>query len=107
MRLVGQDDVVKVSWRRVFHIAGPDMPITQSVQDIALHDLQKFKVESFEDWIFADDGSVVFKVHWRGFGADEDIWEPMAQLDEDVEVVVDQYVEQVDSADLTQVLLQV
>ena len=62
VRLVGQDDVVRVTWRRVFHIAGPDMTITQPVQDSALHDLQKFKVESFEDWDFANDGSVVFKV---------------------------------------------
>ena len=63
VRLVGQGDVVKVSWRRVFQIAGPDMTIIQAVQDSALHDLQRFKVESFEDWGFADDGSVVFKVN--------------------------------------------
>jgi len=106
VRLVGQDDVAKVSWRRVYRIAGPTMPITQAVQDSALHDLQKFKVESFQDWGFGDDGAVVLKVRWRGFGADEDTWEPMAQLDEDVEVMVGQYVEGVGNADLTQALLQ-
>ena len=62
VRLVGQDDVTKVSWRRVYRIAGPDMTITQAVQDSALHDLQTFKVESFEDWGFGDDGKVVLKV---------------------------------------------
>ena len=81
--------------------------ITQAVQDSPLYDLQKFKVESFEDWGFTNDGSVVFKVRWRGFGADEDTWESMTQLDEDVEVLVGQCVEQVDNADLTQALLQV
>ena len=106
VRLVGQDDVTKVSWRRVYRIAGPDMTITQAVQDSALHDLQTFKVESFEDWGFGDDGKVVLKVRWRGFGADEDTWETMEQLDEDVEVLVGQYVEKVDNADLTQALLQ-
>ena len=106
VRLVGQDDVAKVSWRRVFRIAGPDMPITQAVQDSALHDLQRLKVESFQDWGFADDGSVVFKVRWRGFSADEDTWEPMVQLDEDVEVLVDKCVEDIDNVDLTQALLQ-
>ena len=55
---------------------------------------------------FGDDGKVVLKVRWRGFDADEDTWEPMEQLDEDVEVLVGQYVEQVDNADLTQALLQ-
>ena len=45
------------------------------------------------------------KVRWRGFDADEDTWEPMEQLDEDVEVLVGQYVEQVDNTDLTQALL--
>ena len=81
-------------------------PITQAVQDSALHDLQRFKVESFEDWGFADDGSVILKTRWRGgFDAGEDTWDPMTQLDEDVEVLVGQHVEQVDNADLTQVLL--
>ena len=106
VRLVGQDEATKVSWRRVYRIAGPDMTITQAVQDSALHDLQTFKVESFEDWGFGDDGKVVLKVRWRGFDADEDTWEPMEQLDEDVEVLVGQYVEQIDNADLTQALLQ-
>ena len=107
VRLVGQDDVAKVSWRRVFRIAGPEMTVTQAVQDSALHDLQTFKVESFVDWGFADDGSVVLKVRWRGFAEDEDTWEPMAQLDEDVEVLVGKFVEETDNPDLTQALLQV
>ena len=106
VRLVGQDDVTKVSWRRVYRIAGPDMTITQAVQGSTLHDIQTFKVESFEDWGFGDDGNVVLKVRWSGFGAEEDTWEPMAQLDEDVGVLVGQCVERVDNADLTQVLLQ-
>ena len=107
VRLVGQDDVAKVSWRRVFRIAGPEMTVTQAVQDSALHDLQRFKVESFVDWGFANDGTVVFKVHWRGFAEDEDTWEPMAQLDDDVEVLVGKFVEETDNPDLTQALLQV
>ena len=64
-------------------------------------------MESFVDWGFADDGSVVFKVRWRGFDDNEDTWEPMAQLDEDVEVLVGKYVEDIDNPDLTQALLQV
>ena len=107
VRLVGQDDVAKVSWRRVFRIAGPEMTVTQAAQDSALHDLQRFKVESFVDWGFANDGTVVFKVHWRGFAEDEDTWEPMAQLDDDVEVLVGKFVEETDNPDLTQALLQV
>ena len=48
--------MTKVSWRRVFRIAGPEVTVTQAVQDSALHDLQRFKVESFVDCGFADDG---------------------------------------------------
>ena len=75
VRLVGQDETLRVSWRRVRRIAGPNMSVTQTVQDNTLHDLQKFKVETFVDWGFADDGSVVIKVHWCGFDENEDTWE--------------------------------
>ena len=46
----------------------------------------------------------MLKVRWCGFDADEDTWEPMAQLDEDVEVLVGQCVKRVDNSDLTQQL---
>ena len=49
-------------------------------------------MDPFEDWGFADDGTVVFKARCRGFDVDEDTWESMDQLDEDVEVLVDKYV---------------
>ena len=62
VRLVGQDKTATVSWKRVYRLAGPDIVITQAVQDAALHDLQKFLVEDFIDWGFADDGTVVLKV---------------------------------------------
>ena len=76
------------------------MFITQAVQDSALHDLQRFKVESFVDWCFTDDDVVVLKVRWGGFSDDEDTWE---SVDEDVSVV-DKYVKEIDNPDLTQAL---
>ena len=63
VRLVGQDKIANVSWRRVRRIASSNLLITQAIQDAALHDLQKFKVSEFVDWGFADDGTVVLKVH--------------------------------------------
>ena len=62
VRLVGQEKTATVSWKRTRRIAGPGITITQAVQDAALHDLQKFMVEAFVDWGFADDGTVVLKV---------------------------------------------
>ena len=84
VRLVGQDQVATVSWKRARRIAGPGITITQAVQDAALHDLQKFKVEAFVDWGFADDGTVVLKVRWQGFDESEDTWEALGQLYADV-----------------------
>ena len=101
VRLVGQDDIATVSWKRVYRLAGPGITITQAVQDAALHDLQKFKVEAFVDWGFADDGSVVLKVRWQGFDDSEDTWEPLEQLYADVKVMIDKYVAATDNDDLT------
>ena len=58
------------------------------MQNSALHDLQRFKVEAFEDWGFDDDGNVQVLVRWRGFDESERTWEPMGQLHEDVEVLL-------------------
>ena len=104
VRLVGQDEIASVSWRRVRRIASSNLVITQAIQDAALHDLQKFKVKEFVDWGFADDGKVVLKVRWQGFDASEDTWEPLEQLYADVKVMVDKYVAAVESDDLTAAL---
>ena len=104
VRLVGQDKIANVSWRRVRRIASSSLLITQAIQDAALHDLQKFKVSEFVDWGFADDGTVVLKVSWQGFDASEDTWEPLEQLYADVKVMVDKYVAALDNDDLTAAL---
>ena len=92
VRLVGEDDTSKVSWKRVRRIAGPNVAISQAVQNSALHDLQRFKVDAFDDWGFDDDGQVQVLVRWRGFDESERTWEPMGQLHEDVEVLLRNWV---------------
>ena len=91
----------------MFRIAGPDMEITQAIQNSALHDLQAFVVEYIADWGFNDDGEIVLKVHWRGFDESEETWEPLAQLYDDVQDIVVRYVAAADNQDLAAELTQV
>ena len=71
MRLVGTHDEKKVSWKKCRHIAGPELQISQAVQNAALSDLQTFKVDHFVDWGFNDDGKVTLLVHWQGYDESE------------------------------------
>ena len=101
VKLVGTADVKKVSWKKCRRIAGPDLQISQAVQNSALNDLQTFKVDYFVDWGFDDEGKVQLLVHWQGFDESERTWQPMQELWEDVKVMVDQYVAEEDNDDLT------
>ena len=67
VRLVGTDERKDVSWRKCRRIAGPNLEVTQAVQNSALNDIQKFKVEYFADWGFDDLNEVLLLVHWRNF----------------------------------------
>ena len=104
VRLVGQEAEAGIDWKKCFRIASSTLPISQAVQDAALHDLQKFKVEAFVAWGFMDDGTVSLKVRWQGFDESEETWEPMAQLYADVKVMVDKYVATVNDDSLTAAL---
>ena len=92
VKLVGQDSTANAHWRRCRHIAGPDITVTQAVQNSALHDLQRFIVDEIDDWGFNEDGSAMLHVQWRGFDETEATWEPLQQLHEDVTEKVVAYV---------------
>ena len=107
VKLVGQDATANVHWRRCRHIAGPGITVTQAVQNSALHDQQRFKVEAFDSWGFDEDGQVQVLVRWRGFDDSERTWEPLAQLYEDVPVMLRKWVHGQDEPELAGALRDV
>ena len=102
IRLLGDDAEYDVHWRKMVRLAGPDYEPTEEVIASALHDRQRFVVQSFDDWLVDDDGEVELLVRWRHHSEEERTWEPLLQLVEDVAVKVRQYVEAQDDATLTQ-----
>ena len=92
VRLLGDDRESNVHWRRMRRLAGPGVHITKELVEGAQHDKQKFLVENFEDWTVNTDGEVDMLVKWRGHDDDNNTWEPMEQLVQDVPVLVAKYV---------------
>ena len=101
VRLLGDDKVSHVHWRKMKSIAGPDYVPTEEVIASALHDRQRFRVEGFYDWLVDDEGEVEILVQWKHHSAEERTWEPLLQLCEDVPVLVTNYVEECDHVTLT------
>ena len=89
-------------------IAGPGLFISQAVQNSALHDLQRFVVQSIDDWGYDEDGSSVkVLIRWQGYDESERTWEPLQQVYEDVAVITQKYVDAVNDAGLTAALDEV
>ena len=59
VRLVGTTTEKLVHWQKMRRIAGPGLFVSQAVQNSALHDLQRFLVESIDDWGHDEDGETV------------------------------------------------
>ena len=97
---VGGGKTVPVSWRKCKRLGGPELNITEATRKSALHDLQKFLVESFLGWKVKR-GKAKLHVKWRGYGLDETTWEPMVNMHEDVPVLLKKYVEEHHKAQLT------
>ena len=105
VQLLGDDAVTEVHWSKMRRLAGPEMPVDEEIQASALHDRQRFKVERFDDWL-VDDGEAELLVRWLHHSEEERTWEPLAQLLEDVPVLVTKYVDEVDDEELSQVLVE-
>ena len=84
VRLVGATAEKLVHWQKMRRIARPGLFISQAVQNSALHDLQRFVVESIDDWGCAEDGNdVKVLIRWQGCDESERTWEPLQQVYED------------------------
>ena len=104
VRLVGTEVTKLVHWQKMIRVAGPGLFVSQAVQNSALHDLQRFLVQSIDQWRVKDDGTVELLIRWQGYDESERTWEPLAQVYEDVEVITRKYVEETDDPTLTQAL---
>ena len=91
----------------MIRISGPGLFVSQAVQNTGLHDLQRFLVQSIDQWSLGDDGEVKLLIRWQGCDESERTWEPLAQVYEDVEVMTQKYVDETDHPTLTQALDQV
>ena len=107
VRLVGTEVTSRVHWQKMIRIAGPGLFVSQAVQNTALHDLQRFLVQSIDQWRLKDDGTVELLIRWQGYDESERTWEPLAQVYEYVEVITQKYVHETDHPTLTQALDQV
>ena len=108
VRLVGTQAEKLVHWKKMRRIAGPGLFVSQAVQNSALHDLQRFLVESIDDWTYEEDGSGVrVLIRWQGYDESERTWEPLQQVYEDVAVITEKYVTAVNDPGLTAALEQV
>ena len=91
----------------MIRIGGPGLFVSQAVQVSSLHDLQRFLVESIDDWRVEGDGTVKVLIKWQGYDESERTWEPLAQVYEDVPVIIKKYVTEVNDGTLTEPLDQV
>ena len=85
-------------------LAGPDYQLGEEARLSALHDIQRFVIDTFLEWSVNTDDEVDILVQWRGHEEEEEnTWEPLEQLVHDVPALITKYVKQVDHHQLTRI----
>ena len=69
----------------MIRIGGPGLFVSQAVQNSTLHDLQRFLVESIDDWRVEADGTVQVLIKCQGYGESE---RPLTEVYEDILVIL-------------------
>ena len=90
VRLVGRPNkqAKTVHWTRIKRFGDASLNLTDRLTRTAVNDCQKFDVHEFVDWREEDDGNIMLKVRWEGFQPEDDTWQSLAGLFEDVPVLV-------------------
>ena len=70
--------------------ADASLLLTEDIKNSAAYDASSF-VDSIVGHRETDTGTIEFEVQWSGFESNENTWEPIKQLHEDVPFVVEQY----------------
>merc|ERR1711938_69527 len=65
VRLLGEDAIATVHWRKMVRLAGAGYEPTAEVIASSMHDRQAFKVESIDDWMVDDDGDAEILIRWK------------------------------------------
>ena len=101
VRLVGRPDkaVKAVHWSRMKLFANGGFDVTEKLTRTPVNDCQKFDVSSFVAWRVDDEGDIQLKVRWEGFQPQDDTWEELEQLFNDVPVLVRNYLKQHEGED--------
>ena len=93
VRLLGRPNkkAKPVYWSRMKRFAGAGFDINEKLVRTAVNDCQKFEVEEFVGWRVDDNNEVELKVRWHGFQPNDDTWESLEGLYDDVPVLVRKY----------------
>ena len=96
VRLLGRPDKQPkpVHWSRMKRFADAGFDISERLVRTAVNDCQKFDVQEFVAWREGDDGSIQLKVRWEGFEPQDDTWQDLQGLSEDVPAMVRKYLRQ-------------
>ena len=71
--------------------AGAGFKVSERLVRTAVNDCQKFEIDEFVGWRLQDDGTVQLKVRWHGFQPQDDTWEALEGLHDDVPALVGKY----------------
>ena len=93
VRLLGRPnkEPKPVHWTRMKRFGDAGFDVSERLVRTAVNDCQKFDVQEFVGWREGDDKSIELKVRWEGFEPQDDTWQGLEGLFEDVPAMVRKY----------------
>eukprot|EP00924_Labyrinthula_sp_SR-Ha-C_P015781 maker-scaffold_4-snap-gene-9.57-mRNA-1 protein AED:0.47 eAED:0.63 QI:0/0/0/1/1/1/2/0/158 len=81
---------------------------SKKLKALFIHNFKQLEIENIVGCrIVADGNSFEFKIRWLGFEQDQDTWEPIITIYEDVPITVTSFVESMDDSNLKTFILRV